>query len=670
MKLHTTGNTKLHTFQKSLDARNIRLNTVQRLLDQKNPETHMDAQTRQYWRSLPEEQKGRVCREAMESLQSRQDVKPRPGKPASTDYEWRSSFFSVSKPEIEQRGRADLRTGASPKGGDTQKVQKTSRTAQQEYKDIQERRHSLWREGWLQDPTVSFKISEKKQSKPENQKNRKFLDKEKTVRLETVGKSFPEKPSKSQGLSGTEEKEAGSKIIPFQKQKETSYQIGTVSRQTPQNPKTSASSGTSSSDASTHSSYKIFTISEQTTASAGKTAGASPASFAVKAAKKAADLAKTAAREALGKEEEKREFAASSMVTSEGFTLNAADAMGAPRLQQAIAAVIAVAAALIQSALAFLLPFLLILALIASVVAGILSLLFGGAASGFARANVSAACEQYRPVVEKYAAQYGMDEYVELILAVMMQESGGTLPDVMQAAEGAYNTQYPRVPNGITDPEYSIQCGIQELKHALELAGCMGPTDMEHIKLALQGYNFGPGYITWALENYGGYSESNAADFSDRMAAKMGWSGYGDKQYVAHVLRYYEVSYGAGNGEAIINEGMKYMGMPYVYGGSSPETSFDCSGFVYYVYNQCGYHVPRYTAQGFYDVSIKIPEEEAQPGDLVFFEHTYDFPERITHIGIYIGNGQMMHFGNPGKISPITIFGDKFVGFGRLQPSS
>ena len=669
MKLHTTGNTKLHTFQKSLDARNIRLNTVQRLLDQKNPETHMDARTRQYWRSLPEEQKGRVCREAMESLQPLQDVKPRSGKPASTGYEWQSSLFS-SKPETEQKSRADLRTRDFQKGWDAQKLRKTSRTAQKEDKGNQEWRKNLWMEGRLQEPPVSFKISEKKQSKPGTQKKESILDKQKAARLEAAGKSFPEKSNKSRGLPGIKRKEAESKIIPFQKKRETSYQIGTVSRKTPQNPKSSASSGTSSLGASVHSPYKRFTISEQTTAPAGKTAGASPASFAVKAAKKAADLAKTAAREAIRKEEEKREFAASSTVTSEGFTLNAADAMGAPRLQQAIAAVIAVAAALIQSALAFLLPFLLILALIASVVAGILSLLFGGAASGFARANVSAACEQYRPVVEKYAAQYGMDEYVELILAVMMQESGGTLPDVMQAAEGAYNTQYPRVPNGITDPEYSIQCGIQELKHALELAGCMGPTDMEHIKLALQGYNFGPGYITWALENYGGYSESNAADFSDRMAAKMGWSGYGDKQYVAHVLRYYEVSYGAGNGEAIINEGMKYMGMPYVYGGSSPETSFDCSGFIYYVYNQCGYHVPRYTAQGFYDVSIKIPEEEAQPGDLVFFEHTYDFPERITHIGIYIGNGQMMHFGNPGKISPITIFGDKFVGFGRLQPSS
>ena len=65
-------------------------------------------------------------------------------------------------------------------------------------------------------------------------------------------------------------------------------------------------------------------------------------------------------------------------------------------------------------------------------------------------------------------------------------------------------------------------------------------------------------------------------------------------------------------------------------------------------------------------ICVPITEQEAQPGDLVFFEHTYDFYERITHIGIYIGNGQMMHFGNPGKISPISSYGNKFVGYGRL----
>lgn len=312
--------------------------------------------------------------------------------------------------------------------------------------------------------------------------------------------------------------------------------------------------------------------------------------------------------------------------------------------------------------------FLPILAVVLAIVliVNVFSLLFTQHQQAIPQAvNVSEEVLAYRQEVSQIAATYDMSQYIELILAVMMQESGGQGLDPMQSSEGAYNTQYPRVPNGITDPIYSIECGIQELKYALVAAECTGPGDLEHIKLALQGYNFGSGYISWAVSRDGGYTPENAALFSDIWAERYGWSSYGDKDYVPHVLRYYALA-AAGNGNAIIAEGMRYMGMPYVYGGSSPETSFDCSGFIYYVYNQCGYQVPRATAQGFYDMSLPISAEEARPGDLVFFEHTYDFYERITHIGIYIGNGQMMHFGNPGKISPISSFGNKFVGYGRL----
>lgn len=176
-----------------------------------------------------------------------------------------------------------------------------------------------------------------------------------------------------------------------------------------------------------------------------------------------------------------------------------------------------------------------------------LTLFLGGAdTGGIATANVSDAVLAYRPLVAQVAARYGMEQYVELILAVMMQESGGLVPDVMQAAEGAFNTRYPHVPNGITDPEYSIECGIQELKYALDKAGCTGPTDLDRIKLALQGYNFGSGYIDWAMERDGGYTKENAAAFSDMMCARPGWnySIYGDKEYVDHVLRYYVVTSG------------------------------------------------------------------------------------------------------------------------------
>ena len=164
--------------------------------------------------------------------------------------------------------------------------------------------------------------------------------------------------------------------------------------------------------------------------------------------------------------------------------------------------------------------------------------LFGGGSSN-SYTPVSAEVEAYEPLIRQYASQYGIPEYVELIKAVMMQESGGRGLDPMQAAEGSFNTRYPHEPNGIQDPEYSIQCGVQELKAALISAKVENPVDMERIKLALQGYNFGNGYISWAVSNYGGYSYANAVEFSARQAERLGWNSYGDTQYPNHVLRYY-----------------------------------------------------------------------------------------------------------------------------------
>lgn len=173
-----------------------------------------------------------------------------------------------------------------------------------------------------------------------------------------------------------------------------------------------------------------------------------------------------------------------------------------------------------------------------------LELFFGSSISGVATANVSEEVLAYRAVVERIAGKYGMAQYTELILAVMMQESGGRVKDVMQASESSFNQKYPHAPGSITDPEYSIECGVQALKYVLDKAGCTGPADLDRIKLALQGYNFGSGYIDWAMERDGGYTKENAAAFSDMMCARPGWnySVYGDKDYVVHVLRYYTIT--------------------------------------------------------------------------------------------------------------------------------
>ena len=102
---------------------------------------------------------------------------------------------------------------------------------------------------------------------------------------------------------------------------------------------------------------------------------------------------------------------------------------------------------------------------------------------------VSPEVEAYSAVISKYAGQYGIGEYTELIKAVMMQESGGRGADPMQASESGYNKKYPHSPGSIKDPEYSIQCGVQALASSLKEARCKNPMDMDRIRLALQGYN-------------------------------------------------------------------------------------------------------------------------------------------------------------------------------------
>ena len=119
---------------------------------------------------------------------------------------------------------------------------------------------------------------------------------------------------------------------------------------------------------------------------------------------------------------------------------------------------------------------------------------------------------------------------------------------------------------------------------------------------------------------------------------------------------------------AIYKEAQKYVGTPYVWGGSTPETGFDCSGYVCWVYNQNGYDVGRTTANGLWNKSQHISEAEAKPGDLVFFDGTYDTPGK-SHVGIYLGNGMMVSAGDPIKYANIhSSYWQKYLsGFGRLS---
>ena len=120
----------------------------------------------------------------------------------------------------------------------------------------------------------------------------------------------------------------------------------------------------------------------------------------------------------------------------------------------------------------------------------------------------------------------------------------------------------------------------------------------------------------------------------------------------------------------MIREAEKYLGYPYVWGGSSPSTSFDCSGFVSWVINHSGngWNVGRQTANGLLSNCARVSRDEAKPGDLIFFQGTYDTPG-ASHVGIYVGNGMMIHCGNPIQYASINTnyWRQHFYTFGRIR---
>jgi hypothetical protein len=280
-------------------------------------------------------------------------------------------------------------------------------------------------------------------------------------------------------------------------------------------------------------------------------------------------------------------------------------------------------------------------------------------------AQVSAEVLRYEPLIRKHAEEYGVGEYVGLIMALIQQESGGRHLDVMQSSE---SIGLP--PGTITDPEYSIQIGVKYFSEVLKQAG-------GDIHLALQSYNFGNGFTEFALER-GGYSKEVAIEFSQMMAAKLGWSQYGDINYVDHVLRYYD----AGNGRIVVvgdgtqsfevkevhNIMKQFLGQPYIWGGRTPAAGgFDCSGLLEYAFAQVGIDLYG-TAQSQYNKTIPVTEDQIKPGDLVFFS---TYKPGASHVGMYVGDGKFINSnGHKGtSYSSVEEWKDlyPFLGFRRIQ---
>ena len=268
---------------------------------------------------------------------------------------------------------------------------------------------------------------------------------------------------------------------------------------------------------------------------------------------------------------------------------------------------------------------------------------------------VSEEVKAYEPIIQKYAKEHGIPDYVLLIEAVMMQESGGRGTDPMQCSECNFNTLYPHTPGSITDPEYSVNVGIQNLADCLQIAQCEGPVDIDAIKLALQGYNYGQGYITWAMRKYGEYSKGNAIEFSLKTAEQYGWSSYGDMDYVPHVLRYYplgQIFYDPDTTQLIVEVAASQIGNvggePYWSWYGFTERVEWCACFVSWCANKCGYldtFIPKFAGCSTGVQWFKARNQWAdrtttpEPGMIVFFDWDRDGVPDHTGIVEKIENG-------------------------------
>ncbi|MCM2534652.1 lysozyme family protein [Neobacillus pocheonensis] len=299
--------------------------------------------------------------------------------------------------------------------------------------------------------------------------------------------------------------------------------------------------------------------------------------------------------------------------------------------------------------------------------------------SPFGAADVPPHIAQWKGLVSEYTTRYGIPEYTDFLLALMYQELGNSETlDIMQSSESA-----GLPPNSIQDPVMSVNLGVQHFKSVLE-QGQKAGVDFATI---IQSYNFGSGYINFIASNGGKHSVELAQKFSLSKTTVLGsscsdWRApycYGDYTYAQKVMKNLiplGISVGSGNvsplGEqtfkAVISEAQKYIGWPYMWAGASPTTGFDCSGFTQWTFAKAGIKLPR-TAQEQYDVSSKIPPEEAKQGDFVFYTGTYETDQYITHIGIYIGNGKMFDSDDSGiGIHDIhtPYWKSHLAGFGRV----
>ena len=248
------------------------------------------------------------------------------------------------------------------------------------------------------------------------------------------------------------------------------------------------------------------------------------------------------------------------------------------------------------------------------------------------------------------------DPYVLISILSAMYPEGWTLSQVMPTLNTLFEKQYILTVDVETEIRYrNNDSGALESYPYTICNVRLENFDLSHIPVYIMNEK--------TLSRYALYMATlgNRPDlFPDSDAVDRLKKGYEDYDIPAEALNDTRFA-------AMIKEAEKYLGYPYIWGGSSPSTSFDCSGFVCWVLNHSGWSLGRTSAQGLFNACTPISRSNARPGDLIFFQGTYDTPG-VSHVGIYVGNNRMIHCGNPISYTIINTqyWQSHFYAFGRL----
>ena len=261
------------------------------------------------------------------------------------------------------------------------------------------------------------------------------------------------------------------------------------------------------------------------------------------------------------------------------------------------------------------------------------------------------------------------DPYVLISMITALHQGEWTLDEVQRTLQMLFDRQYILTEDVVVETRYRTETDTwTDADGNTHTDTYQVPYDYYICTVTLENFNLShvPVYIM-SEEQLGMYA-TYMATLGNRPDLFPG-SGYIGK-YVEGSYTDYDIPPEALDDEvfdAIIKEAEKYLGYPYVWGGSSPSTSFDCSGFVSWVINHSGWDVGRLGAQGLCNICTPVSSANVKPGDLVFFTGTYDTPG-VSHVGIYVGNNMMIHCGDPISYANLnsSYWQSHFYRYGRL----